>query len=92
MEALDKVLEKALAKAKENGYVLPYSLSSSLLKEMVKDKSYYSLVFTQEFAESLWHELGTCTSSSFAPWQIHLMKMASARNPLVYLGEWLEES
>lgn len=86
MNDLD-ILHKAFQKVHANGY--PYGQFDMVdWQRAIDTKSYYSEIFTHDFAKAFW---GEEVDEFFGcpKWQAHLQQMVLEENPLQYLAKFL---
>ena len=98
----EEILQKALDKAKVNGYVDKYSHTP---KQWLVFNRYFALIFRHKFAKAFWGEVEICSEDTGrwhkAPncfceypdlrpaWQHHLREMALEEDSIKYLEQFI---
>lgn len=99
-----QILEKAIAKAMDNGFILKnlnveyYSFRESFEME---DLPIFGIIFDLEFAKAFWkterckacvaENLPLKTDCNFHKWKSHLQTMVLKKDPIKYLAKFIKE-
>lgn len=89
-----QILEKAIQKAVDNGYVSNYI--KPRVEELIDSSLHYAVIFNHDFAKALWpdsYHKGSVVyglpplENDVIAWQYHLQHMVIADDPIKYLGK-----
>lgn len=93
-----EILQKAVAKARKNGFnFCPTVLEKTLINATYDEAIFYNnnynndIIFSHEFAKAFWGEEIMVTSiGNLLAWKFHLQQMVLKEAPLKYIEKFLE--